>query len=305
MSTPGKRPTRAERRAAEERRRRIATMQEASLGGSSDPLAPTPVVPVAPVAPAFTPPTAPSVQRHHDVEPTPSVRGWLRVAIGSLLVIAGSVVAFTFALPTFGHDWEPVWLAPAAVLYGIGLWVLWAWKHHSTRRAWRASVAVAMVASLLYGYGAFTQVVVNGVPYWSGSYQAQAYRLGSEMVRDLLRIDALDAYIVMPDSQARSYRAELLRGRDEMTSIADRWNPAERRVPSAYEPVLRHLNAASSAAAQAADLRAANLIEPDAARANQVTQLRAAYYQEVLAAGQALGNAAAADGIDLSGTVKE
>jgi hypothetical protein len=211
--------------------------------------------------------------------------------LAAVVVATGAAcAAVAVGLPVFGHGWEPVRLAAGVAATAVAAWgASWAGRR-LTRRTHLVAVAAATSVLLLFSWGAATQVVIDGKPYAATSDTARAWKLTSELYRDLNRMAELDVLLAydLPDVRANLRRYEP--AEQELAFLAAKWaNVRIDDLPDGrFAPILRHVATAGDFGAQAMSRKRGLALQYDARAEAEMNSFRATFITEVLTAGPLL-----------------
>ena len=292
--SPKRRPTRAQRKAAERRAaiHRGALAAAEARGGLWGP---------APAAATASPAPAPARPPLKSVAPRRRLPPWVQLAVGELAVACG-LVGVVAGLPLQGHGWRWPWLAGAVALVigaGAGMWPA------LLRSRWALRLAVAVLAAVVaagLGLGVADSVVLHGRVYLDTSPTARAYRLSLQLDSALEQLVRTDRLVTGPGTWARAHYQDYGTDEDQLKALSARWVAAENRpLPGpGFEPVLSAVASAADFEQQALTQRAADLVNPSSGTEATVTTLQSNVTSDIAQAGGALGRVAHFYGFNVS-----
>lgn len=160
---------------------------------------------------------------------------------------------------------------------------VWHWTPLASTGVRTFAIGFMVLMSIFFTVGVLNQVEIDGKAYPVWSDTAKAYTLSEEIYADLLIIRENDRYLELPSEQARTYSNEIKIATTTSLEIANKWNPSvERELPNEeFLVVLRDINAAADAQAQALDLLSQDLLQPDVSRQSNISTKRAASVESV------------------------
>lgn len=245
--------------------------------------------------------------------------GWLRrrqrrMARGCFAAgVAAAVVAVAFAVvaaaPPLAFGWRlgPATLAAGVAMSGVAA-ALWALRHGSaladTVRFYALTSAAGGLLIVSLVVGASSQVVIDGSAYLRTSETAVVYASASAAYDDLMWMSDASDLLYLEDSDARVRLGEFERVAVQMRTLAAEHLAAERRGGPTGEMQAVHaaVKEAATVGAQAVEQREALVVSPNPQLTVDLQASVDQFAQQVLNAGQMLGDLSARYGFRLGPT---
>lgn len=215
----------------------------------------------------------------------------------ALIVI---LLTILYGAPILGRELNWTILASGGIITLVLLERTISWLPKTRKRPKFLIIIASLLILTFFGLGISNQIVINGKAYTSWSPTAKAYSLSTDVYADLLTLRENDRYLDLPSEQARTYSNEIKIAVTTSAGIANKWNPAVvRELPSdSFLTVMREVNAAADAQAQALDLLSQDLLQPDVARQSNILTKRAASIDSITTAVSSLRESTAPFGFD-------
>ena len=202
-------------------------------------------------------------------------KGSLRFILKTLILSFFASLAALSGLPIVGHGWSVGGLIPLAIAVGVAF-SLRRNREYISYPVKVTAVLSALVITSVTLLGVHNQVYIEDQPVLRNSNAEKSVRLADRIVADLIVIEQNQKLLNLPAEQARGlgdlYKAAV----DQDLKIAARWNPAVATdVPlPGFVDVFRLVNQVSDLQARALGEVQDDLLQPDPARQQRISEMR-------------------------------